>query len=76
MEMKKVAAVLLVLFLVSSQMVSIEGDAFDCYDACSTGCVNRDVRTMLRCDRKCAIKCDRKKANRKGYNNSTQRDQK
>ncbi|CAG7864602.1 unnamed protein product [Brassica rapa] len=29
----------------------------DCYDGCSTGCVQRDSRKMARCDRKCSIRC-------------------
>ncbi|KAF9608442.1 hypothetical protein IFM89_009808 [Coptis chinensis] len=56
--MKKVTALLVMLFLLSIQVQTIEPAVTDCYDACSTGCVQRDTRLMQRCDRKCAIKCE------------------
>ncbi|KAK2664039.1 hypothetical protein Ddye_002613 [Dipteronia dyeriana] len=59
MKMKKMmVAVTIVLLLMSSQMDTVHSDAFDCLDACQTGCVQPDTRLMQRCDRKCQIKCD------------------
>ncbi|XXG52915.1 hypothetical protein AAC387_Pa03g1112 [Persea americana] len=54
---EKMAAALLLLLLLSCQMEMVEPGPADCYDACSTGCVQRDARLMARCDRKCQIKC-------------------
>ncbi|CAK9160438.1 unnamed protein product [Ilex paraguariensis] len=42
MEKKMVIALALVLFVISSNMEVIDSSAYDCDDACSTGCVNRD----------------------------------
>ncbi|PON83898.1 hypothetical protein TorRG33x02_203380 [Trema orientale] len=42
-------------FLVMQERVA--ADAADCYDACSTACVQPNTRLMQRCDRKCQIKC-------------------
>ncbi|KAF6157273.1 hypothetical protein GIB67_029892 [Kingdonia uniflora] len=61
--MKKITVLaVLALFLVSFQLKNVESDAFDCLDACQTGCVAsyiNDPRQMSRCDSKCTIKCDR-----------------
>lgn len=40
--MKKTVVAVMLLFLISSQMESVEPDASDCMDACSTACVQRD----------------------------------
>ncbi len=55
--MKKIVVAVMLLFLIFSQMESVEPSAADCYDACSTACVQRDTRLMQRCDRKCQIRC-------------------
>ncbi|KAK7302474.1 hypothetical protein RJT34_13364 [Clitoria ternatea] len=55
--MKMVVAGMMVLLVISSQMDSVESDASDCLDACSTACVQRDARLQARCDRKCTIRC-------------------
>ncbi|XP_057976489.1 uncharacterized protein LOC131163767 [Malania oleifera] len=59
METKKMIAVVMVMVcLVSSHQLGIvEAGPEDCYDACSTGCVQPDTRLMQRCDIKCQIKC-------------------
>ncbi|CAA6660535.1 unnamed protein product [Spirodela intermedia] len=61
MEMKKTPAAMLVLLLLVGCLVEeINCDAFDCYDACTTGCVASYInhpRLMQRCERKCAIQC-------------------
>ncbi|KAI5661468.1 hypothetical protein M9H77_20791 [Catharanthus roseus] len=58
MEKKTALAFLLVLFVIASDFEVTLGDAFDCYDACSTACVGRgDTREMQRCERKCSIRC-------------------
>ncbi|RZC16039.1 hypothetical protein D0Y65_009365 [Glycine soja] len=38
-------------------MESVEHDAADCLDGCTTGCVQSDSRLQARCDRKCNIRC-------------------
>ncbi|KAL5721180.1 hypothetical protein ACHQM5_013772 [Ranunculus cassubicifolius] len=56
--MTKVFALLLIsLFLLSSQMETAQSQGIDCYDSCSTACVQPDTRLMTRCDRKCQIRC-------------------
>ncbi|CAK9160439.1 unnamed protein product [Ilex paraguariensis] len=57
MEKKMVIALALVLFVISSNMEVIDSSAYDCDDACSTGCVNRDPRLESRCNLKCQIRC-------------------
>ncbi|KAG2705213.1 hypothetical protein I3843_05G038900 [Carya illinoinensis] len=57
MMMKKIVVAMLVLCVFISHMDVVEPSAFDCYDACSTGCVQSNTRLMARCDRKCQIKC-------------------
>ncbi|KAE9595095.1 hypothetical protein Lal_00041291 [Lupinus albus] len=58
MKMKKIGvAIIMLLFVICSQMETVNSDASDCLDACSTACVQRDTRLMQRCDRKCQIKC-------------------
>ncbi|CAN1307171.1 hypothetical protein LINPERPRIM_LOCUS27003 [Linum perenne] len=37
----------------------VDADAFDCFDACITGCVQQNTRLMRRCEGKCSIKCNR-----------------
>ncbi|KAE8009107.1 hypothetical protein FH972_005561 [Carpinus fangiana] len=54
---KEIMVAVLVLCVVVSQMESVEAEDPDCYDLCSTGCVQPDTRLMQRCDRKCQIKC-------------------
>ncbi|CAL5377798.1 unnamed protein product [Camellia sinensis] len=56
-EKKKMMVLCLVVFLISSSFMDGVESQVDCYDACSTGCVQRDSRLMARCDRKCQIKC-------------------
>ncbi|KAJ4847381.1 hypothetical protein Tsubulata_018021 [Turnera subulata] len=55
--MKKMMVAVLIVSLVFSQLESAQADAFDCYDACTTGCVQPDTRLMARCERKCGIRC-------------------
>ncbi|XWS55193.1 hypothetical protein CRYUN_Cryun10bG0153600 [Craigia yunnanensis] len=57
MMMKKMIVVVLIFCIFSSQMGNVEPQGVDCYDACSTGCVQSNTRLMQRCDRKCQIKC-------------------
>ncbi|PIN03497.1 hypothetical protein CDL12_23978 [Handroanthus impetiginosus] len=57
MEKKMVVMMSMILLIISANMDGVKADAFDCYDACSTACVNPDTRLMARCDRKCQIKC-------------------
>lgn len=45
--MQKIAVAMMLLFLVFSQMDSVEPSAADCLDACSTGCVQRDSKSFL-----------------------------
>ncbi|KAL1336301.1 hypothetical protein HN51_030688 [Arachis hypogaea] len=54
----KMGAVVMLLFIICSQMESVQSDAFDCLDACQTACVSPgDLRLQQRCERKCQIKC-------------------
>ncbi|KAI6678647.1 hypothetical protein NL676_039443 [Syzygium grande] len=55
-EMLLAALILTAIF--SRMDVAVESAAADCYDACSTACVQPDARLMARCDRKCQIKCE------------------
>lgn len=56
--MKKIGFLLvLVVFVISVNLEYVEPQGVNCYDSCSTGCVQRDTRLMLRCDRKCSIRC-------------------
>ncbi|EOA36372.1 hypothetical protein CARUB_v10010771mg [Capsella rubella] len=32
-------------------------DAVNCYDACTTGCVNPDNKKLIRCHHKCYVRC-------------------
>ncbi|GAA0150029.1 hypothetical protein LIER_09056 [Lithospermum erythrorhizon] len=57
MEKKTLVGFALLFLAFFANFQSISSDAFDCYDACSTGCVNPDTRLMARCDRKCSIRC-------------------
>ncbi|KAL7082429.1 hypothetical protein ACP275_14G098000 [Erythranthe tilingii] len=58
MEKKKMVILLaVVLLILSANIDGVKSDAFDCYDACSTACVNPNTRVMARCDRKCQIRC-------------------
>ncbi|GKV24207.1 hypothetical protein SLEP1_g33845 [Rubroshorea leprosula] len=54
--MKIIATVLIFCVVISSHFASVEPQ-IDCYDACSTACVQPNTRLMQRCDRKCQIKC-------------------
>nr|KYP63130.1 Tubby-like F-box protein 8 [Cajanus cajan] len=55
--MKKMVAAIMLLLVISSQMESVEPDATDCIDGCTTACVQRDSRLQARCEGKCKIKC-------------------
>ncbi|PIA34567.1 hypothetical protein AQUCO_03700094v1 [Aquilegia coerulea] len=55
--MKKIVVLMVILFLFSSHIETVKPDAADCYDGCSTACVQRDTRKMQRCDIKCSIRC-------------------
>ncbi|KAM0977247.1 hypothetical protein FF1_020105 [Malus domestica] len=58
MKMKNVVVVLVLCVIFSGmENAVVDSAAVDCYDACSTGCVQRDTRLMARCDRKCQIRC-------------------
>ncbi|KAM3690867.1 hypothetical protein ACJW30_09G153000 [Castanea mollissima] len=57
MKMKKIIVVVMVLCVILSHMDSAEAQSPDCYDQCSTACVQSDTRLMQRCDRKCQIRC-------------------
>ncbi|GMY19364.1 hypothetical protein FCV25MIE_14603 [Fagus crenata] len=57
MKKKVMVAVLVLCVIISSHMESAESASPDCYDQCSTGCVQSNTRLMQRCDRKCQIKC-------------------
>lgn len=52
-----VAALLLALFVLSSNIKPAESGPEDCIDACFTGCVNINTRVMQRCEGKCRIRC-------------------
>jgi hypothetical protein len=54
-----VAALLIMMALCSSLNMVAEAQLGpgDCYDGCSTACVQRDPRKTSRCDRKCSIRC-------------------
>ncbi|PON76079.1 thionin-like protein [Parasponia andersonii] len=54
---KKTIVAAMILFLVFSYRERVAAHAADCYDACSTACVQSNTRLMQRCDRKCQIKC-------------------
>ncbi|KAG4945364.1 hypothetical protein JHK82_041422 [Glycine max] len=54
---KMVVAMMLIFLLISTQMESVEPDAADCLDGCTTACVQSDSRLQARCDRKCSIRC-------------------
>ncbi|KAK4405083.1 WAT1-related protein [Sesamum angolense] len=43
--------------IISANMDGVKSDASDCYDGCSTACVQPDPRLTARCDRKCQIRC-------------------
>ncbi|KAF7848984.1 hypothetical protein BT93_L1366 [Corymbia citriodora subsp. variegata] len=62
MAMAKRTEVLLLAVLILTAVFSrtdvAESIGVDCYDACSTGCVQPNARLMARCDRKCQIKCE------------------
>ncbi|ESQ34198.1 hypothetical protein EUTSA_v10009240mg [Eutrema salsugineum] len=64
MMMKKqqvtIVAALLILVALSSNLDMVAEAQLgpgDCYDGCSTACVQRDSRKTARCDRKCSIRC-------------------
>ncbi|XVF68089.1 hypothetical protein PTKIN_Ptkin10aG0175200 [Pterospermum kingtungense] len=56
MMMKKMIVAVLIFCIITSQMETVEPQV-DCYDACSTGCVQSNTRLMQRCERKCQIRC-------------------
>lgn len=58
MKRMRAMAVVLILCLMASQLEGIQCSAADCYDACSTACVQANTRLMQRCERKCQIRCD------------------
>ncbi|KAA3463311.1 Tubby-like F-box protein 8 [Gossypium australe] len=55
--MKKMMIIAVLIFCVLSSQMEIVAPQVDCYDACSTGCVQSNTRLMQRCDRKCQIRC-------------------
>ncbi|XP_059651116.1 SKP1-like protein 1A [Cornus florida] len=56
---KKIMVIAVVQVLISSWSMEIaESSAFDCYEDCSTGCVQSDTRLVQHCDRKCQIECN------------------
>ncbi|KAG5000573.1 hypothetical protein JHK87_021645 [Glycine soja] len=55
--MKNMVAAMMLFLLISTQMKSVEPDAADCLDGCSTACVQSDSRLQARCERKCSIRC-------------------
>ncbi|PIA34566.1 hypothetical protein AQUCO_03700093v1 [Aquilegia coerulea] len=58
--MKKIAVIMVLLFLLSSHIETVKPDASDCLDACQTGCVAqyiRNPRKRQQCDAACVIKC-------------------
>ncbi|KAG8364094.1 hypothetical protein BUALT_Bualt19G0090900 [Buddleja alternifolia] len=58
MEKKKMVIVMtMIIFIITANMNGVKSDASDCYDGCSTACVNPDPRLTSRCDRKCQIRC-------------------
>ncbi|KAL4556064.1 hypothetical protein LXL04_038704 [Taraxacum kok-saghyz] len=54
-----IAAVALVVLLImsSNELTRVEAQGIDCFDSCSTGCVNSNTRLMQRCEGKCRIRC-------------------
>ncbi|OMO92060.1 hypothetical protein COLO4_17908 [Corchorus olitorius] len=54
--MKQMMVAVLIFCIFTSQMENAESQV-DCYDACSTGCVQSNTRLMQRCDGKCQIRC-------------------
>ncbi|AEE30598.1 thionin-like protein [Arabidopsis thaliana] len=64
-----VAALLIMMALCSSLNMVAEAQLGpgDCYDGCSTACVQRDPRKTSRCDRKCSIRCGPGKHYETGY---------
>ncbi|KAG9135384.1 hypothetical protein Leryth_007160 [Lithospermum erythrorhizon] len=58
MEKKTLVGLSLLLLAFSAYFQSISSQQdFNCYDSCSTACVNPDSRLMARCNRKCSIRC-------------------
>ncbi|KAJ4726117.1 Thionin-like protein [Melia azedarach] len=65
MKMKNIIVGLMIVVVMLSHMEKVEPSAADCYDACSTACVQPNkififtntARLMQRCDRKCQIRC-------------------
>ncbi|CAN0881456.1 hypothetical protein LINGRAHAP2_LOCUS14246 [Linum grandiflorum] len=62
MEMEKLKKLTVVMFLISLLALScsidtVEADASDCNDACTTACVQPNTRLMRRCEIKCGIRC-------------------
>ncbi|KAB2036057.1 hypothetical protein ERO13_D04G171400v2 [Gossypium hirsutum] len=55
--MKKMMIIAVLIFCVLSSQMENVAPQVDCYDACSTGCVQSNTRLMQRCDRKCQIRC-------------------
>ena len=55
--MKKILVAVLIVSMIASHFENVASDAFDCYDACTTGCVQQNTRLMRRCETKCGIKC-------------------
>ncbi|KAL5731320.1 hypothetical protein ACHQM5_004060 [Ranunculus cassubicifolius] len=63
MKNQMASVLLLVLFLLSSQMETTHSQQYSCVDLCQTGCVARylpDAKKVSRCERKCSIDCNRK----------------
>ncbi|CAN0887625.1 hypothetical protein LINGRAHAP2_LOCUS15639 [Linum grandiflorum] len=62
MEMEKLQKLTAVMLLISLLALScsidtVEADASDCNDACTTACVQPNDRLRARCEIKCGIRC-------------------
>ncbi|KAJ8754969.1 hypothetical protein K2173_015481 [Erythroxylum novogranatense] len=56
---KLVGALFLLSILIFSHFDSAVADASDCYDGCTTACVQPNWRLQRRCEIKCGIRCGR-----------------
>ncbi|XP_074379168.1 uncharacterized protein LOC141720575 [Apium graveolens] len=58
MEKKVMIAFLVIAMIVLSTNIKlVESGPEDCIDACYTGCVSNNAKTLSRCEAKCRIKC-------------------
>ncbi|KAL1188224.1 hypothetical protein V5N11_025440 [Cardamine amara subsp. amara] len=57
-----VTALLILVALSSSLNMLAEAQQLgpeDCWDACATGCVQRDAKKTSQCEHKCSVRCGR-----------------